>query len=110
MHASAHHIIGGEMYYKYLGRNGDQVSYQILLKLYRGCEPVDRNHADFDLTIRFTIFNKDDLSDISMTNDIALYDRQQISRSYTDPCIVYPPTPCYQVGYYQVTVSLPVNK
>ncbi|MBX6380705.1 MAG: gliding motility-associated C-terminal domain-containing protein [Thermoflavifilum aggregans] len=108
--ASAHHIIGGYMYYDDAGSDGKgNHSYLVHLLLYRGCEPVDNNHADLDTFARITIYNNDNLGSFYMTLSVPLSKREYHSNQHVDPCIVNPPTPCYQIGYYNFTVTLPEN-
>lgn len=108
---SAHHIIGGEMYYSYQSQTGSTVTYEVVLKLYRGCEPIDMQHADFDPFVQLTIYDKDVPNpSAKVTPDIAMSDKQTISHSFTDPCIDIVPTTCYQVAYYRTTITLPVNQ
>lgn len=107
--AIAHHIIGGEMYYVSKGKNGNNYSYQIVLKLYRGCEEVDRDHAALDPYVGFTIWNNDD-GTYSVINNITLDGPHELNNQNQNPCIINPPPVCYQVGYYRTSVSLPLNK
>lgn len=109
--AVAHHIIGGVMYYDYVGKdNQGNVRYNIHLLLYRGCEPVDDNHADLDSQIYLTIFDKDNNNAVFGTVLVNLSKREYRSDQHVDPCIVNPPTPCYQIGHYDVLITLPVNQ
>lgn len=110
LQAEAHHIIGGEMYYVSTGKEGNNYSYQIILKLYRGCEPPDRDHAPLDPIIAYTIFNNDDKSIYKTIENIPLQGPTFPKKQRNDPCIVNPPEVCYQIGRYAASVSLPVNK
>lgn len=109
--AFAHHIIGGVMYYDDAGSDGrGNHRYVVHLLLYRGCEPIDNNHADLDQYVYFTIFNKDKGNALYGTVSVTLNRREFRSDQHVDPCIVNPPTPCYQIGHYDITISLPVNQ
>lgn len=107
--AVAHHIIGGEMYYVSTGVTGNNYNYQITLKLYRGCEEVDRNHAALDPYVGFTIWNNDNGS-YTVINNITLDGPHELNNQNHNPCILNPPPICYQMGYYRAKVSLPLNK
>ncbi|SFV29381.1 PKD domain-containing protein [Thermoflavifilum thermophilum] len=108
--AIAHHIIGGVLYYDNAGTdaNGNH-RYIIHLRLYRGCEPVDNNHADLDSFAHLTIYDNDNPGKYYMLLDVPMNKRDFRNDQHVDPCIVNPPTPCYQIGYYDAVVSLPVN-
>lgn len=106
----ASHIIGGEMYYKYLGSpSAGNRQYTIYLKLYRGCDPPGPNNADFDPSITISIFDRATNQFLQLISNIPLQSRTSVSLTDYDPCIVNPPAVCYQIGYYQTTVTLPEN-
>lgn len=98
------------MYYVFKGKRGNNYKYQIILKLYRGCEPVDRNHAALDPVIGFTIFDNDGGGLYSTIPNIPLQGPTFPRKQRNDPCIVNPPTVCYQIGTYSAVVTLPANK
>jgi gliding motility-associated-like protein len=107
--ASAHHIIGGEMSYLYLGATSGGQGYLITLKLYRGCEPVDSQHADFDPIITFTIYDNDNGNLLNEPVDIPIAARTTITAANNDPCIIDPPPACYEMATYHEHVVLPEN-
>ena len=53
-----------------------------------------------------SVFHKSDNSRV-MDLDVALSRQEIISLNDPDPCISNPPTVCYEVGYYEFTLSLP---
>ena len=57
MTAHANHITGGEMYYTFLGKSGNNYTYSVTLKLYRDCNPPPGS-AQLDPTASIAIFNK----------------------------------------------------
>lgn len=99
------------MYYEYVKTTSQGYEYRITLKLYRGCEQVDNNHAPLDPTVSFTVYDMD-APDVFYENitGIALQGPQQLTKQRDDPCILNAPDVCYQVGTYTTTVTLPVNK
>ena len=106
--ALAHHIIGGQMYYTDMGGTQTSHSWMLHLLLYRGCEPVDAEHAPLDDTIYLSVFNRDSntyLRSILVTKTAT----DQISAAHIDPCIVNPPQVCFEKGIYQTPITLPVN-
>ncbi len=107
-----HHIIGGEMYYTFIHKTQQGYQYKVVLKLYRGCEPEDKEHANLDPYVNFTIFNKDNLqfNTIATTPNIQLDQIEEKSNTTHDPCIHNPPQSCYRIGYYRTTITLPLNQ
>lgn len=103
--ARADHIIGGEMYYTYLGKNGVNNRYRISLKLFVRC---DATNEQFDANVDISIFTGQG----NFVTTLPQASREKIER-YTatdvDPCIVNPPFICYQIGYYHAEVELPPN-
>lgn len=108
--AKAHHIIGGEMYYVFVSKSSTNYTYNVTLKLYRGCEPVDNNHSALDPSVTFSIWNNDDNSLVATAGPAPLQGPTFPGKQNTDPCITNPPNICYQVGTYTAQVTLPVNK
>lgn len=105
----AHHIIGGEMYYSFVGKTSNGYTYTVTLKLYRGCEPVDKNHSSLDPYAVFSIFNNDNNVLYDTTARINRLRKETISKAFDNPCIVNAPPSCYLVGYYKTTITLPLN-
>lgn len=94
----ATHIVGGEIYYDYLGNN----QYKITLKVYRDCyngvPPLD-NPAHID------IFDKN--GNVVKSRDVALLSLQSVPSSINNPCIYPPNTVCVEEGIYEFTETLP---
>jgi gliding motility-associated-like protein len=103
----ANHIIGGEMYYTYVGKGISATShvYQITLKLYRG-----NSGAALDQFIPITIFRS--LTGAAITGPVyakkyaTLEGPFQVNYFSTNPCIFPPEDVNYQYGLYTVTVDL----
>lgn len=94
----ATHIVGGEIYYDYLGNN----TYKITLKVYRDCyngvPPLD-NPAHID------IFDAN--GNVIKSLNVPLQSLVQIPRSINNSCIQAPNTVCVQEGTYQFNETLP---
>ena len=103
--ARADHIIGGEMYYTYTGKNGTNNKYTITLKLFIRC---DATSAQIDQSVNISIYNGNGGLAKNLVN-IPLGDLQRYSVNEVDPCIINPPNVCYQIGYYTGTVELAPN-
>jgi len=102
--AKASHITGGEMYYTYGGVNLGLHRYNFTLKLYQRCN----SGRQFPNPAIVSIFDKTNglrVMDISVT----LSAEDNISISTPDPCITNPPVVCYDVAYYNFSVTLPAS-
>ncbi|HYH14286.1 MAG TPA: T9SS type B sorting domain-containing protein [Flavisolibacter sp.] len=100
--SKADHITGGEMYYTYAGFSNGMHNYNFTLKFYMRCY----SGRTFNNPAIVSVFDKGNNSrvrDISVT----LTNQETIQISNPDPCITNPPTVCYEVGYYNFSVSLP---
>ncbi len=94
----ASHIVGGEIYYDYLGAN----KYQITLKVYRDCF---NGIPPLDNPARVSIF--DAAGNIVDTLYIAMFSLTPVPPSINNPCIQPPGTVCVEEGVYIDTVLLP---
>jgi len=104
MHFTAHadHITGGEMYYTFTGVNNGLYTYQVTAKLFMDCYS-NRKLPD---PAYLGIFNRGTgahITDVSVP--MAHQDGLQLTNP--GPCITDPPAVCYQIGFYNFTVSLP---
>lgn len=100
--AKASHITGGEMSYTFSGVNLGLYRYNFTLKLYQRCN----SGRQFPNPAIVSVFDKSTglrVMDISVN----LSAEDNISITNPDPCITNPPVVCYDVGYYNFTVSLP---
>jgi gliding motility-associated-like protein len=100
------------MTYTFINKSADgkTFTYQVTMKLYRGCEPVDNNHAPLDPTVPFSVYNNDDNSLYKTVLNISLQGPHFPNKQRNDPCIINPPTICYEIGTYTADITLPVNK
>lgn len=102
--ATASHITGGEMFYRYIGLNNGQYQYAVTLKLLQRCG----SNRQFPNPAWISIFDKTNAARI---NDftVTISSLNNISITDPDPCITNPPQVCYDVAYYHFTVSLPAS-
>lgn len=100
----ASHITGGEMYYTFIGVSNGMYQYNVTLKLFQRCN----SGRQFPNPTIISVFDKTNTIRI---NDIAASISNQENISITDPnpCITNPPVVCYDVAYYNFTVSLPAS-
>ncbi len=100
----ADHISGGEMYYSYEGFLNGQHRYSVTLKFYMRCN----SGRQFNNPSRVAVYDKGTSSQVVVI-EVPLTSTQTLSLQQQDDCITNPPTVCYEVGYYNFTVSLPEN-
>ncbi|MBC7902082.1 MAG: gliding motility-associated C-terminal domain-containing protein [Gemmatimonadaceae bacterium] len=101
MTAKADHITGGEMYYSYAGFVNGKHNYNVTLKFFMRCN----SGRQFNNPTIISVFDKassERVMDISAT----LTSQETISVTNTNPCISEPPIVCYDVGFYNFTVSV----
>jgi len=100
--AKADHITGGEMYYTYTGTANGLNNYRVTLKLFMRCS----SGRQFNNPAVISIFNRKTTVRITDIN-AALSNIETIRITNPDPCITNPPAVCYEVGYYNFSISLP---
>lgn len=99
----ADHITGGEMSYTYNPSNSvGGYRYNFVLKLYMRC---NSGRSFNDPTI-ISVFNKATGGRV-LDLDVPLSNQETISLTSPDPCISNPPVVCYEIGYYNFTLTLP---
>ena len=107
LHSQAHHVVGGEMTYQYLGKGSaaNTSKYLITLKIYRDQNAI--NAAPMPSRVYFGIFNKDGGSPsfyvISKNNETS------VPVGALPACIQNAPNLNYHVGTFELTVDLPDN-
>jgi FOG: PKD repeat len=104
--ASANHITGGEMYYTFLGKNGTDYSYHVVLNLYRDCFS---NGAPLDDAVAISVFDNGNFATVWANNNIPRSKIVHLNLSSPSPCIQNPPAVCYDVGYYEFDVTVPAS-
>lgn len=97
----ATHIIGGDMYYDYLGAN----QYRVTLRLYRDCGPDNVNQTGFDALAQVSVFNSAgalvENASVSFTQEIT------VPVELNDPCLSAPPSVCVSTTEYVHVFTLP---
>ena len=112
--ALAHHIVGGEMLYEYLGPGSapNTKQYRITLKLFRDQNCV-APCAQMPADVWIGIYNRDNNIEYSacatLYCDVPKSDEQSVPVNPYPPCISNPPALDYHVGYYTFIVELPDN-
>src|SRR5690606_26643179 len=95
----ATHIIGGEIFYDYLGND----QYRITLKLYRDCSGIA-----FDPSVSVGVFNAANNS-LYSSHSILFPGEQDVPIFVDDPCLTLPPNICIRTVSYVTTITLPPN-
>ncbi|SFO16366.1 gliding motility-associated C-terminal domain-containing protein [Chitinophaga sp. YR627] len=105
----ASHIIGGEMFYKYVSRNtaDNTITYQVTLKLFRICGS-GQNIAELPDKVYFSIFNKASNTPFEAPL-VSRATKETKNLGQVDPCIVNPPDICFQIGTYVHNITVPVT-
>jgi gliding motility-associated-like protein len=99
----ATHIIGGELYYDYLG--GDQ--YQVYLKLYRDCGPGNVNNTQYDATATIGVFGGDGTN--LFVQDLIFPGANAVPVVLDNACLTAPPSICVQLAVYTGVFTLPAR-
>jgi len=101
----AEHITGGEMYYRFVGMSGSNYQYEVTLKLYRDCFSAG---AQLDASAAIGIFNR--TTNALIYNELITKTRtERLQIGTPGPCITNAPVVCYEVGYYEFSISLPAS-
>jgi len=98
LQTKATHIVGGEIYYDYLGGN----NYKVTLRVYRDCF---NGLAPFDNPAFLTVY--DASSNVIMTRSLPLLSVTNIPPSINNPCIQTPNDVCVEEGLYEDVINLP---
>lgn len=96
----ASHIVGGVMFYDYLGNN----QYRITVKVYRDC---NSNGAAYDDPLPLGIF--DGNNNLIQTVDIAFPGSTHLNVTFNNPCVSPPNDICTEEADYVAVVTLPAN-
>ena len=100
--AHATHLVGGEMYYDYIGND----QYEVHLVIYRDCGPTNTNGTDFDLAASIAVYEGADLyyqGSVSLNNsDVSFVDLQS-----GNPCAQLPAGVCVERAVYNTVITLP---
>lgn len=113
LNLSAKHIIGGEMYYTYLGKGSspNTSKYRITLRLFRDDHaPADAAAMPPDVYIG--IFSNDTRQQFPSANapyDVSMNGTGSVTVNPFSTCMVNRPNLSYQAATYSVEVDLPDN-
>lgn len=97
--SKAYHIIGGEIYYEYIGGN----QYRITLKLYRDCSAA--NGAPFDQFAKMGAFDMS--GNLIHQFSLPFPGSSPVNYNLNNPCAGFPPNLCIQVAVYSSIITFP---
>lgn len=103
----ATHIIGGEIYYDYVGVVGNNVQYKMYLKVYRDCDPIVTGTYDNPLVL--TVFYGNGALYDTVSVPFPPGGAPQLPIVVGNPCLIAPPNICTQEAIYVKTLTLPKN-
>lgn len=99
--ALATHLIGGELYYTWLGND----DYQVTLKMYRDCGPGNTNQTGFDPSVEIAAYDVN--GSYVLSEFFSLSSVQSTPVTLNNPCLTPPSTICVEEGFYTGTMHLP---
>lgn len=112
---NATHIVGGVIYYEYLGGN----SYKLIFEIYKDCSPsvvvgfdgsISNNPNVQFPKFYFSVFKGNvDVNIQRPNNELLLLDTLIIQPVITNPCLVIDKNTCVVKGRYETTITLPDN-
>jgi gliding motility-associated-like protein len=98
MKLNASHIIGGDIYYDYLGNN----QYKFYITLYRDCNSTG---AQFDDPMKLTIYKAD--GSLFANLDVPFPGSTYVPIPFNNPCATPPNNLCVEKAVYTIVVNLP---
>jgi gliding motility-associated-like protein len=96
--AKASHIIGGDIYYNYLGNN----QYRFFITLYRDCNSTG---AAYDNPLALTIFLANGA--VFQNLDVPFPGSITLPNTFNNPCATPPSNICVERAIYTIVVTLP---
>src|SRR5665213_2835755 len=111
--SQAHQIVGGEMFYTYLGKGSaaNTSKYEITLKIFRD-QNLPPNTAPMPTQLYIGIFNNDNGAEFNGPYLYYIVPRESETEVPVDafpPCMTNAPSLDYHVGLFQFSVDLPDN-
>lgn len=98
--SKATHIVGGEMYYTYLG----DFKYEVTLIMYRDCGPDNTRGTGFDGSAAIGVYQGKTLFHSFNTSFLG---SELVPIESLNPCLAIPDNICIEAGRYKFTVTLP---
>jgi gliding motility-associated-like protein len=103
--AHATHLVGGEMYYDYIGND----QYEVHLIIYRDCGPTNTNGTGFDTDAALGIYEGNTLFS-TLTVPLDFNTVTEIDLQSGNPCAQLPPGVCVERALYNTIITLPPSE
>ena len=103
-YAHADHITGGEMFYTLTGFSNNLYHYRVTAKFFKEC----RSQRQLNSLTEIAVYEKTTGRSIT-TVSAPLIRTENLNLINNNPCITNPPEVCYDVGYYEVDISVPAS-
>ena len=94
----ASHIVGGEIYYDYLGNN----NYRFFISMYRDC---NSNGAQFDAPLMLAVYNSG--GGLVQNISVPYPGSTMVPVVFNNPCVTPPSNICTENAVYTTVVNLP---
>ena len=98
---NASHIVGGEIYYDYLGSN----NYQFYISVYRDCLSTG---ASFDSPLYLAVYNENNLLIQNIT--VPYPGSSNVPIIFNNPCVTPPSNVCTENALYTTIINLPPSQ
>ena len=95
--AKASHIVGGDIYYDYLGNN----NYRFYISVYRDCNSTG---AQFDSPLQLAVYSG---TNLVQNIPVSFPGSQILPVVFNNPCVTPPNNICIEKAEYEVVVNLP---
>jgi gliding motility-associated-like protein len=103
----ATHLVGGEIYYEYLGND----NYYVTIIVYRDCGPANANNTQFDEQVLLTAFEQQtNVSAASVFIPLLQSNIEEVPVELENPCFILPPNLCIERATYNTTMTLPPSE
>lgn len=94
----ASHIVGGDIYYDYLGNN----NYRFFISVYRDCNSAG---AQFDNPLSLAVYNQDNF--LIQNVSVPFPGSQGVPVVFNNPCVTPPNNICTENAIYTTIINLP---
>ena len=98
---NASHIVGGEIYYDYLGSN----NYQFYISVYRDCLSTG---ASFDSPLYLAVYNENNL--LIQNISVPYPGSSNVPIIFNNPCVTPPSNVCTENALYTTIINLPPSQ
>ncbi|MFZ9028528.1 MAG: hypothetical protein ACO2Z9_05895, partial [Crocinitomicaceae bacterium] len=95
--SKASHIVGGDIYYDYLGNN----NYRFYISVYRDCNSTG---AQFDSPLQLAVYSG---TNLVQNIPVPFPGSQNLPVVFNNPCVTPPNNICIEKAEYEIVVNLP---